>query len=550
MNNARIDIPTATSNGTANQPKGHNATIDENFAKGTTASTTMTTPANTTTAATTKELRLENLGRKARERLQNERSKRRVIQRIGFDDTTEATDGDESMAIAPRKSTRNPQKSVERQGGSSNENSLLVEAAVLARKRKATAVKARATKTASGIINQRPKRQLRNRPDDDAHAGVMIDPWIPDTSHIHTAGETIGVPIQHDTGCVESSTSSNTVQLHGLPINTTIPQIRSFFTGLQIQRILLLLPYPTEIQKTKETLRLIDFDAKCEDRPTVPKDHPRMDRYDANLVRLWVQFPSDAIATYAHLRSGEAIFSSTKSPIDDDDDNHHLQPEKGETKQIGATIAITIIPQAMANRMTKLLGIDVMDCSAMNTNSATLEQILEPIIQRIDPQIAMSLWEAVVDEFSFHVNGSIPSPKKTNAHRSCLRIAASDAELQELQNERLKWQQEIDRIIQVSSSSVMMRPDNVDPSNNWNRVLLFLLSTDTTTTTTTRSHHPHHGCCCHTKLTGLLHTAVMHHDDPIIPLTKEYLELIQLYIRRIDTTMALTQRQRLLRGGM
>ena len=546
MNNetgaARIDNPTDTC-----KPKKRDGIVDENVTKcGATASTAMTAPASITTAATTKELRLENLGRKARERLQNERSKRRVIQRIGFDnDTTEATDGDESVAIAPRQSTRNPQKSVERQDSNCNENSLLVEAAVLARKRKATTVKARATKTTSGIINQRPKRQLRNRPeDDDHHARVMIDPWIPDISHIHATSETA-------TGCVVSSSSSNTVQLHGLPIHTTVPQIRSFFTGLQIQRILLLLPYPTEKLNMKETFRILDLDAQNDDRPM---DHPRrMERYDANRVRLWVQFPSDTIATCAHLRSGEAIFSTTKSPTGDDD-HQPLQPEKGESQQIGATVAITIVPQAMANRMTKLLGIDLMDNSTRNTNSTTLEQIIAPIIERIDPQIAMTLWAAAIDEFSFRVHGLISSPPNNNnqTHRFCLlRIAATDAELQELQNQRLSWQQEIDRIVQVSSSSSsslsMKRPENAHANtNHWHRVLLFLLST--TDSTTTINHYSHHGRGGPTKLTGLLQTAVMPQDDPILPLTKEYLELLQLYIRRIETTITMTQRQRLLRS--
>jgi hypothetical protein len=553
--------------------KGHRTTIDKNISTFGTSTTTTNPIANETKAAKNT-LLLENLGRNARERLQKERSKRRVVQRISIDDNIEPPQngGNNDMVptISTRAITRNQQKSNQIHGGP-NENSALVEAAAVAKKRKVTTEKIPA---ATSRTNQRRKRRWSIPQNNDQDSGMMIDRWVPDISHIHndntdhTRNENIGMQMKDG---IIPSTLSNTVQLHGLPVHTTVQQIRTFFTGLQIQRILLLLPYPTQYNNDMEKFILTDYDAKYCDRnvdirttkaqSSKNKNNNNfcIERYDSNMVRLFVQYPSSDIATLAQQRSGEVIYVDEPRNIRSHPDMDDKRQPEEQSKQVGATIAITIVPQIAATFMTKLLGIDVHDNHVTNTNSTTLEQILEPIIERIDPQISMTLWKTVIEELSLNVNVEM-QPKTRKRLLPYLQVVASNVEMQELQNEKLQLQLDIDRIIHVSASSVRhsthskSEDDNMsNDSYHWNKVLFFLLSTSTTNTASTYPNHYDQSIDNNnsTKFECMLNTLLHPQDrfrDPIIHLTKEYIQQLQIRIHQIDTTMAITKRKTILFG--
>ena len=555
-----------------NLPIGENVTITDGNAKYSTTSTiaagATTTPVTRAIAANEKTLLLQSLGRNARERLQKVRSKRRVIQRIGVDDHTDpqSSGGNKSTATpAPtttttkvrRPMTRQQQKSNNNQGDD-NENSTLIESDVNVQKR-TVAISTR-RKSATIHVHQRRQKRRSNHPNDtyEDDSGIWIDRWVPDTSHIHNHTDQKAIRVEDS---AMSSVPSNTVQLHGLPIHTTMQQIRSFFTGLHIQRIVMLLPYPTNIVNG-ETFRLIDFDATYVDRTTTRSRNSNnnnnflMERYDSNMVRLFVQFPTDAIATLAEQRSGEVIYTMqqrtqnrSRQPQDDEEEQ-----EKEEPVQCGAAIAVTIVPHAMALLMTKLLGIDMTE--HYHHNSTTIEEIIEPIVQNIDPQISMTLWETVMDELSLHVNLPLLTRTTKQSYRSCLRVATSDQEMQELQHEQLQLQQEIDRIIHVSSSSVKRcissssssggsNSDVGECNDHWSRILLFLMSTNTKAATNRADHDPNQLFAC------LFDTVLQHgssHHHPIISLTREYIQQLQSYIQRIDTIRTITHRKAILFG--
>jgi hypothetical protein len=134
--------------------------------------------------------RLQEIGRKARERLRQEQSQRRVIQRL-----------DAAVLDAATK-----------------RSSAWMDAAVQKKLVQKTSKKRRVSTSSP------PKKY------DDSHDDEITDRWMPDVSHLgHTA-------------------STDTVQLHGLPNeSTTARQIRKFFAGLDLYQIHVLLPYPVPI---------------------------------------------------------------------------------------------------------------------------------------------------------------------------------------------------------------------------------------------------------------------------------------------------------------
>jgi hypothetical protein len=485
-------------------------------------------------------------------------------------------------------------------------NALVAEATVRGKKRAATTTaKMEATAVVTRRTKQQRKRHLSNQRQtagNDLDTDMMIDRWVPDISHISDDNTIRNTRIDNIVMEMKDSRMTSTfVQLHGLPVNTTVQQIRTFFTGLEIQHILLLLPYLSSQSSNGEKFCLIDYDAKHTDRDVgeiftgkrMTKAQPRgknkintdvrIERYDTNTVRLLVQFPSYTIAALAQKRSGEVIYvhpsennqtAASKPAQQQQQQQQQRKDEDDDTQQMGATIAITILPPAVATIMTNRLAIDINDNHIVNRTALTIEQILEPILQRIDPKISMELWETVIEELSLNVNRTIPS-KKMKFRSSYLQMMASNVDIEELQNERIQLQQEIDRILHISSSSSVRCSTHDNRSNNKNdkkggvdfnhenKILLFLLSTTTTTGNTTNdmvvSTHPNHPNKHNydrnpTKFACMLNTISLHspdvcRTDHILYLTKEYIQLLQMYIHRIDTTIAIYHRRKILFGS-
>jgi hypothetical protein len=138
---------------------------------------------------------VKNLGRKARARLEQERSKRREIMRVDILPP-------ETQRVAPNRSA-------------------LVDA-----------VNQDASKKSAKSAPKK-RRILSNK--EDSVEDRNVDRWMPDISHIP-------VPTSKEK-------RSNVVQVHGLPVGTTPAQIRRFFSGLDPRRILIL---PTNTANLRE----------------------------------------------------------------------------------------------------------------------------------------------------------------------------------------------------------------------------------------------------------------------------------------------------------
>jgi hypothetical protein len=192
---------------------------------------------------------IQNLGRKARARLEIERSKRREIHRV--------------EVLAPQEQRKETQP-----------HSALIEAVHLETSKKA----------AARAIPKKRKRVVHKKPNADVAADArIVDRWIPDVS-------SIAVPT--------TKKISNIVQLHGLPVETTTSHIQRFFSGLDPQRILY-------IPATPLGAHILELDAKSVGPPT------SVQRLDAR-TRVFVKFQSAPTATLAVQRSGE-ILSATET---------------------------------------------------------------------------------------------------------------------------------------------------------------------------------------------------------------------------------------------
>lgn len=190
---------------------------------------------------------VKNLGRKARARLDEERSKRREIQRVDIDVrapdallgvTTNRSAPEDAATLVPAKKVHKPSS------------------------------------------NKKRRRRSNASEDDRVVEDRNVDRWIPDISHI---------PLP-----TTSENQSSVVPVHGLPAGTTAAQIRRFFSGLDPRRVFILPSSP---------LTLADLDARSD----IPrKVGLRVDRCEHHL-RVLVKFHSAPTAALAAQRSGEVM---------------------------------------------------------------------------------------------------------------------------------------------------------------------------------------------------------------------------------------------------
>lgn len=251
---------------------------------------------------------IKDLGRKARSRLEEEKSKRKEIVVLNSLETVDAKANEKSEvdATAARvaKKTASPRK-----------------------RRKSV-----------------PSRQLNHDLDE------QIDPWLPDISHL----------VSRDKG----ETLSNVVRLHGLPLGTTVAQIRRFVMGLNPQRILLLPSYPICIHA---------WDAVhggTNDGPQQPMV-PRMPAH----VRVYLKFDSHLTAALAVKRSGEVLPPDgivAVEPAGDSDESLR-----------GVRIAVTQLPKRLATYLVRHLAIDAIGSESLEDMLARIEAQLNPVVPRI-----------------------------------------------------------------------------------------------------------------------------------------------------------------------
>jgi hypothetical protein len=260
--------------------------------------------------------RVRDLGRKARARLETLRSQRHEVQRLEELPETkkpaaeeDKEGGEKSEAVAEKKSSTK---------------------ATPARKRKRRASKAAATGE-----------------DED------VDRWMPDTSHVPVCSR---------------ETQSRVVQVHGLPVSSTVADIRRFFSGLSCQHVYLL------TAPTKNRKLLGDWDALHEQgKPEVPRYDPTM--------RVFVQFESAPAAALAAQRSGEVMVSMAAD----------------STRRV--CVAVTQVRKPLAPYLVKHLAFPA-------ASGVPLEEMLQSLQEQLDPVVPHILWTAAVKELQLNVEAA------------------------------------------------------------------------------------------------------------------------------------------------
>lgn len=197
---------------------------------------------------------IRSLGRKARHRLDEERSKRREIQRFENqpDDAQQPLTDTIVVTVPPLKFHQRKKRKY------------------VPRKRKALLSEDEISAAKSVAMDH-----------------LRVDRWMPDVSHLSSCLNT-------------GTTNSSVVQLHGLPMGITLAPIRRFFSGLDPFRILILLPLTTSVSSRQECIPELDA---YYNKP--PRKGVRVERYQN--LRVLIKFDSAPTASLAVQRSGEIL---------------------------------------------------------------------------------------------------------------------------------------------------------------------------------------------------------------------------------------------------
>lgn len=263
--------------------------------------------------------KVKEIGKKTRERLDEERSKRKEIVRLENIDFKTINNSEDQHHQSKNKSIFS--QSIKQ--SSSSKNSLTTR-------------------------NKRKKKLPRSRKshdevtDERSSNTIKIDSWVPQTQHL--------ISIHQD---LPKDEKSNIVRLHALPINVTTEHIRKFFSGLSPQRIFVLPSLPRTIK---------DFDAfSDEEWNDRTNNHGMMNetsvaRYPGHF-RVFVKFPSYLVADNAVARTGEAM--------------------------LGASIAITPISKTFASHLQKFMAIDVKRGQQLIEALDETEEMIPTVVNEI-----------------------------------------------------------------------------------------------------------------------------------------------------------------------
>ena len=254
--------------------------------------------------------KLKEMGRKARERLQEERNKRKEIVRIN-EKELEAT---AAAMISKSRSPSNFSKAV-----------------------KQTQKKRKVNKTKQASL----KRKRANSPLTELNQSEDVDEWMPSTQHLFNSSEGKD-EIQH----------SNTVRIHGFPICGNERHLKKFFTGLSLEQIFTIPAFEKSIQNfdVKDDLRHSSVLTKGSSKRFSGSKKIIVERHRAT-VRIFCKFKSTSAAQAAIQRSGEILF------YDDDYGNIHA----------GAAIAVVPVSKSIALHLTRNMAFVWMKGQDLNT---------------------------------------------------------------------------------------------------------------------------------------------------------------------------------------
>lgn len=186
-------------------------------------------------------------------------------------------------------------------------------------------------------------RKRKLKPQQELGDDTNIDRWMPIIDHLPELNEG----------------RSSLVQLHGLPVGVTAAQVRRFFSGLRIQRLVVFPRFDSTIQEL--------------DAVPAPGKKPAVARYGASMLRSFVKFESAPTAASAVQRSGEIL------KLDD---------------AIGVAVRLSGISKSHANVLLNTLA---MDCSLQNTQP--IYEVVEHV--KVGATVSRILWTEVIHTLQF-----------------------------------------------------------------------------------------------------------------------------------------------------
>eukprot|EP00557_Chaetoceros_sp_GSL56_P001642 CAMPEP_0176502024 /NCGR_PEP_ID=MMETSP0200_2-20121128/14516_1 /TAXON_ID=947934 /ORGANISM="Chaetoceros sp., Strain GSL56" /LENGTH=314 /DNA_ID=CAMNT_0017901035 /DNA_START=270 /DNA_END=1211 /DNA_ORIENTATION=+ len=288
--------------------------------------------------------KVKEMGRKARQRLEEEKSKRKEIVRLNDDDVLIASRT--IIATDNKKEDNRTSQFAEAIQHSTKSKKLLRKVIHPPTKKRRTAATTKDASIATGI---------RNNED--------VDTWAPCTDGL----------LSYD---LPKEEKSSIVRIHGLPIGTRVEDVKKFFAGLSPSHVFVLLSFDASI---------VGFDS-CDDVSRSSKEGKRrkrstVERHGSDL-RLCVKFPSIITADMAIKRSGEFIHVNTS------DKNNH-----GKESTVAAAISISPISRNVAMYIESNLAID---CSKVinegGDSTSIISHVLAEAERSIPPIVNQILW--------------------------------------------------------------------------------------------------------------------------------------------------------------
>ena len=167
---------------------------------------------------------------------------------------------------------------------------------------------------------------------------------------------------------LQSGNGSSYVKLHAIPKFCTMDNIKKFFTGLNIQQILLLLTNETYIRQLDST-----------PKETTPK-RLSSHLFERHEIRVLVKFETTSAAELAVDRSGETILSSKIQAInhDDGDDNNKSKTSPPRAFAIG----VTQIGKDLAPYLAKVC-VEAITGKDLHAHLSSVESKLGPSVREI-----------------------------------------------------------------------------------------------------------------------------------------------------------------------
>jgi hypothetical protein len=210
----------------------------------------------------------------------------------------------------------------------------------------------------------RKRRRSLNREVEDKN----VDRWMPSTDHLFVVPEDSPTTTATTAHASSSPIRSNVVQLHGLPKGVTAGQIRKFFSGLRIQRLIILPRHDFPVR---------ELDAQ-ESTAALRKPGLHIDRYKASALRLLLKFESAPAAAMAVQRSGEVLPCTT-----------------ADTEVVGAAVRVTMVPKHYATTLVQVLAIDC----PMNF-VPPVEHFLHMLDHDLDATVPAILWTEAIQRLN------------------------------------------------------------------------------------------------------------------------------------------------------